>query len=161
MRIHSVAALLIAVSSLLANAHAAESAMAIQDPYVRLVPPGIKATGGFMLLRNTGATDRQLIKAASPIAGVVELHTHLNENGVMKMREVASIEVKAHGQTELKPGSYHVMLIELKESLKEGDTVPITLRFDDGSSRTVLAPVRKPHVGMPEKKAPHSGMPGH
>ena len=92
MRIHSVAALLIAVSSLLANAHAAESTIAIQDPYVRLVPPGIKATGGFMLLRNTGATDRQLIKAASPIAGVAELHTHLNENGVMKMREIPEIE---------------------------------------------------------------------
>ena len=161
MRIHSVAALLIAVSSLLANAYAAESAIAIQDPYVRLVPPGIKATGGFMLLRNSGATDRQLIKAASPIAGVVELHTHLNENGVMKMREVPRIEIKAHGQTELKPGSFHVMLIDLKEPLRESGTVPITLEFDDGSTYRVLAPIRKPHVGMPEHKAPHSGMPGH
>ena len=161
MRTHSLAAALIASLSILTGAHAADSAILIQDPYVRLVPPGIRTTGGFMLIRNAGAVNRQLIKAESPVAGIVELHTHLNENGVMKMREVASIEVKAHGQTELKPGSYHVMLIELKESLKEGDTVPITLRFDDGSSRTVLAPVRKPHVGMPEKKVPHSGMPGH
>ena len=149
MRIHSVAALLIAVSSLLANAHAAESAMAIQDPYVRLVPPGIKATGGFMLLRNTGATDRQLIKAASPIASVVELHTHLNENGVMKMREVPRIEIKAHGQTELKPGSFHVMLIDLTAPLNEGDKVPITLEFDDGSTIELAAPVKKPHAAMP------------
>ena len=149
MRIHSVAALLIAVSSLLANAHAAESAMAIQDPYVRLVPPGIKATGGFMLLRNTGATDRQLIKAASPIASVVELHTHLNENGVMKMREVPRIEIKAHGQTELKPGSFHVMLIDLTAPLNEGDKVPITLEFDDGSTLAIEAPVKKPHTAMP------------
>ena len=139
----------------------ADSALSVHAPYVRLMPPGIKTTGSFMLIRNDGNDDRRLVRADSPAARIVELHTHLNENGVMKMRAVPHIEVKAHGQTELKPGSYHVMLIELKESLKEGDTVPITLRFDDGSSRTVLAPVRKPHVGMPEKKAPHPGMPGH
>jgi periplasmic copper chaperone A len=161
MRIHSFVALLIAASSFFVEAQAADPAIAIQDPYVRLVPPGIKATGGFMLIRNAGATDRQLIKATSPIANIVELHTHLNENGVMKMREVPRIDVKAHGQTELKPGSYHVMLIDLKEPLREGGTVPITLEFDDGSTYRVLAPIRKPHVGMPEHKAPHSGMPGH
>ena len=152
---------LIAASSIVFSAYAADSAIAIHDPYVRLVPPGIRTTGGFMVIRNTGTTDRQLIKAESPVAGIVELHTHLNENGVMKMREVPSIEVKAHGQTELKPGSYHVMLIDLKEQLKEGDNVPFTLKFDDGSTHSVLAPVRRPRVGMPESKPQHSGMPGH
>ncbi len=157
----SLAALLLAASLIAIGVHAADSAIAIDDPYVRLVPPGIRTTGGFMVIRNTGTTDRQLIKAESPAANIVELHTHLNENGVMKMREVPSIEVKAHGQTELKPGSYHVMLIDLKTSLKEGDNVPITLKFDDGSTQSVLAPVRRPRIGMPESKPQHSGMPGH
>ncbi len=158
---NSLAAALIAATSIVFSAHAADSAIAIHDPYVRLVPPGIRTTGGFMLIRNTGKADRQLIKAESPAAGIVELHTHINENGVMKMRAVPSIAVKAGGQTELKPGSYHVMLIDLRESLKEGGNVPITLTFDDGSTFDVQAPVRKPHVGGPESKAPHSGMAGH
>lgn len=135
--------------------HAAESAISIHDPYVRLVPPGIRTTGGFMLIRNAGADDRRLIRAESPAAAIVELHNHINENGVMKMREVASITVKANGQTELKPGSFHVMLIDLKEELKEGSKVPITLKFDDGSSQTVLAPARKPHAATPESMPMH------
>jgi len=156
-----LSAVLIAASSIVFGAHAADSAIAIHDPYVRLVPPGIKTTGGFMLIRNTGKTDRQLIKADSPVAGTVELHTHINENGVMKMRAVDSIAVKAGGQAELKPGSYHVMLIDLKEPLKEGDSVPISLTFDDGSAFTVQAPVRKPHTGAHEGKKTNTGMAGH
>ena len=137
------------ISALLAHGALADSTISISGPYVRLVPPGIKTTGGFMVIHNTGDTDRQVVKAESPAASIVELHTHINENGVMKMREVASIDVKARGQTELKPGSFHIMLIDLKQPLKEGDNVPITLKFDDGSSYPLTAPVRKPHSAMP------------
>lgn len=148
-------------ATFLSAASAADSAITVRDAYVRLVPPGIKTTGGFMLIRNAGAEDRQLVKAESPVANIVELHTHFNENGVMKMRAVASIAVKAGGETELKPGSYHVMLIDLKEELKEGGNVPITLKFDDGSSQSLLAPVRKPHTGMPQQAPMHPGAGGH
>ena len=140
---------------------AGESALRIDDPYVRLVPSGTTTTGAFMTIHNASSAERKLVKATSPISDKVQLHTHMNENGVMKMREVPRIEIKAHGQTELKPGSFHVMLIDLKEPLQEGGTVPITLEFDDGSTYRVLAPIRKPQVGMPEHKSPHSGMPGH
>jgi copper(I)-binding protein len=98
-------------------------------------------TGAFMVIHNHGSSDRKLLKAASPAAQSVELHNHLNDNGVMKMREVAGIEIKAKAQAELKPGSYHVMLIGMKQALKEGDVVPITLSFDDGSTQQVDAPV--------------------
>ena len=157
MRIHSFVALLIAASSFLVEAQAADPAIAIQDPYVRLVPPGIKATGGFMLIRNAGATDRQLIKATSPIASIVELHTHLNENGVMKMREIPEIVVPASGKVELKPGSYHIMLIEMKSELKEGDLAPISMSFDDGSTSEVEATVRKLQMTMPASHKMDSG----
>lgn len=62
---------------------------------------------------------------------------------MMKMREVPSIDIKAGGQTELKPGSYHVMLIGMQQALKDGDTVSLTLNFDDGSRQQIEAPVRK------------------
>ncbi len=128
---------------------AAEPAISIQAPYVRLPPPGIRTTAGFMCIRNAGADDRLLLKAESPAAGVVELHNHIDENGVMKMRPVPGIAIRAHGQTELKPGGYHLMLMELKAALKEGGEVPITLHFDDGSRLTVLAPVRRPGAEAP------------
>ena len=131
------------------SALAADAALSIDDPYVRLIPPGTTTTGAFMTIRNAGNTDRKLIKADSPVSDKVQLHTHMNENGVMKMREVPSIDIKANSQAELKPGSYHVMLIDLTTQLKEGDSVPLTLHFDDGSSQQVAAPVRKLQMTMP------------
>ena len=122
---------------------AADADLNIHDPYVRLAPPSAPTTGAFMVIKNMGNTDRKLLKAESPIAKTVELHTHINENGVMKMREVPDIEIKAQGQTELKPGGLHVMLIGMKQTLKEGDLVPISLNFDDGSKQQIEAPVRK------------------
>ena len=130
-------------------AQTADRPLHIDTPYVRLAPPQAQATGAFMLIRNTGDAERKLIKAESPVAKTVELHNHINDNGVMKMRPVANIVVPAHGKAELKPGSYHVMLIDLKAPLKEGEAVPLTLSFDDGSTQRIDAPVRKPHDGAP------------
>lgn len=141
-----------------AFAAGAADAVAVGDPYVRLMPPGAKATGAFMLLKNGGDKDAKLVKAESAAAKTVELHTHLNEGGVMKMRQVHAIEIKAKGETALKPGSFHVMLID-PAALKEGDKVTLTLGFDDGSSKKVEAEVRKPMPMMPAA-ADHS-MPSH
>jgi hypothetical protein len=96
-----------------------------------------------MVLKNTGKADRKLIEASNPASKVTELHTHLDEGGVKKMRQVPFIEVKAGGSAELKPGDLHVMLIDLTAPLKEGQVLPITLKFDDGSSTVVQAQVRK------------------
>lgn len=131
-----------------AFAAGAADAVAVGDPYVRLMPPGARATGAFMLLKNGGDKDARLVAAESGAAKTVELHTHLNEGGVMKMRQVQAIEIKAKGETALKPGSYHVMLID-PAALKEGDKVALTLRFDDGSTKKVEAEVRKPMPMMP------------
>jgi copper(I)-binding protein len=116
----------------------------VQDPYVRLAPPNAPATGAFMVIKNNGDKDVKVLKADNPASKVTELHTHLNEGGVMKMRPVPAIEIKAKGEAVLKPGGLHVMLIDLKAPMKEGDVVPITLTFDDGSSKKVDAKVVKP-----------------
>ena len=122
----------------------------VQDPYVRLAPPNAPATGAFMVIKNTGDKDVKVLKADNPASRVTELHTHLNENGVMKMRPVPAIEVKAKGQAVLQPGGLHVMMIDLKSPMKEGDVVPITLSFDDGSIKQVDAKVVRPMAaGMP------------
>ena len=128
---------------------AAEPAITVSDPYVRLLPPGATTSAAYLVIKNSGAADRQLVKAESPAAQSVEVHEHRNENGVMKMREVGSIIIKAHGQTELKPGGYHLMLFGVKSALKEGDSVAITLVFDDGSRQAIEARVRKPQADMP------------
>lgn len=117
-----------------------------QDPYVRLAPPGAPATGAFMVLKNGGDKDVKVVKAENPLSRVTELHNHINDNGVMRMRPVPAIDIKAGGEAVLKPGGLHVMLIDLKAPMREGDTVPITLNFDDGSSKTVEAKVVRPSV---------------
>lgn len=136
-------ALLVAASGSTFAAGSADS-VSVVDPYVRLLPPGAKATAAFMLLKNAGDADAKLVKAESAAAKKVELHTHLDEGGVMKMRPVQAIDIKAKGETALKPGSFHIMMIEPAAGMKEGDKIAVTLGFGDGSSKNIEAVVRKP-----------------
>lgn len=123
--------------------------VSIADPYVRLAPPGAKATGAFMTLKNAGTAAAKLVKVESTAAQVTELHNHINDNGVMRMRQVKEIAVPAQGEVQLKPGGYHVMLIDMKAPLREDDHVVIKLGFADGSSKEVHAMVKKPQAEMP------------
>ncbi|MBL8403447.1 MAG: copper chaperone PCu(A)C [Dechloromonas sp.] len=120
----------------------------VQDPYVRLAPPNAPATGAFMVIKNNGDKDIKVVKAENTASKVTELHNHLNEGGVMKMRPVQSVDIKAKGEAVLKPGGLHVMLIDLKAAMKEGDVVPITFTFDDGSTKKVDAKVVRPTAAV-------------
>lgn len=146
MRHFVPAALALAMATLSIPAVAAGTAdnITVVDPYVRMAPPGAMATAAFMVLKNSGGKDAKLVKAESGVAKVTELHTHLNEGGVMKMRQVPAIDIKAKGEAALQPGGLHVMMIDLKAPLKDGDKVAITLGFEDGSSKQIEAPVMKP-----------------
>ena len=104
-----------------------------------------RVTGAFMVIENAGDTPDQLVGAAvSPgIAGAVEIHeTTVGENDVMQMRPVQAIEVPARGSVELKPGGYHIMLLDVQRDLNPGDTVTLTLSFASGASLDVDATVR-------------------
>ena len=116
--------------------------IAVADPHVRLMPPGIRTSAAYMTLGNDGDSDVLVIAAACPSAGAAELHNHIDDHGVLRMRRVKEIVVPARGMVALRPGGYHVMLIDLKTTLKAGDQLAITLLFADGSSKTVEAPVR-------------------
>jgi len=115
----------------------------IIEPYVRAVPPGQTVSAAFLQLENKSGKTRYVVNAASPVSRVVELHSHIHEGGMMKMRQVESIEIPANGKTVLEPGGLHIMLIGLHNPLKLEQKVSITLEFKNGSSQTVEAPVRK------------------
>ena len=140
--------LALAASLLLAAEPAPAAVVTATEAWVRLPPPGNRNTGAFMRLTNPSAAARKLVKAANPASKVTELHTHVEEGGVMKMRPVPAFELPAGGALELKPGSFHVMLIDLVAPLKEGEVVALTLTFDDGSTLEVKAPVRKLDLPM-------------
>ncbi|CAJ1778394.1 copper chaperone PCu(A)C [Aeromonas veronii] len=120
------------------------------DGYVRLLPPGSPNTAAFMVLKNDADQPVKLVVAASAAAGRAELHTHLHENGVMKMRQVENIEIPAKGEAVLKPGSLHIMLFEVG-TLSEQTPFPLTLTMDDGQKLDLSLPV-KPIEPMAEMK---------
>lgn len=109
------------------------ASIGIKQPWSRALPPTAHTGATFVTLDNQGAADR-LIRAYSPVAEKTELHNHIHQDGLMKMVEVEAIDVPASGTLELKPGSYHVMLIGLKQPLKEGERFPIRLEFEQAGS---------------------------
>ena len=116
-----------------ANAPAAEAAassIALTDPWSRETAEGQNAGGAFMTIANTGTAADRLTGGSTPVAARVEIHTMTMENDVMRMRQLEDgLEIPAGGEVTLKPGSFHVMLMDLKQPLKAGDTVPLTLTF--------------------------------
>ena len=119
--------------SLLAALFLVASSMAhaeinIKDSWVRATVPQQRATGAFMQITST--TNVRLIEAQSSIARSVEIHEMKMDNNVMKMREISGVDIAAGKTLELKPGSYHIMFMDLKQQVKEGDAIPLKLVFE-------------------------------
>lgn len=108
----------------------AQAQVQIEKPWTRATAPGAKVAGGYMVIRNAGTAGDRLVAASSPASARVELHVHINDNGVMRMREVKGYDVPAKGAFELKPGGAHLMFMDLKRPLKEGEKVPVKLKFE-------------------------------
>lgn len=105
--------------------------LVVSSPWTRATPGGAKIGGGYLKITNSGKTADRLVGISSNIAGHVEIHEMSMDNGVMKMRPLASgLEIKPGETVELKPGGFHVMFMDLKQPLKEGDTVKATLTFE-------------------------------
>jgi copper(I)-binding protein len=108
----------------------AASIIALTDPWSRETAEGQNAGGAFMTIANTGTAADRLIGGSTPVAGRVEIHTMTMEKDVMRMRQLEDgLEIPAGGEVTLKPSSFHVMLMDLKQPLKAGETVPLTLTF--------------------------------
>jgi len=121
----------------------AEESITVIDPYVRAVPPGQTVSAAFMRLKNSADKQHAIVNVKSSISKVVELHTHTHENGMMKMRQVEKMVIPANGETVLQPGGLHIMLIGLHNALELDQKISLALEFEDGSSKTIEAPVRK------------------
>lgn len=102
----------------------------IEKPWARATVPGATVGGGFLTVMNQGAAPDRLIGASSPVAARTEMHEMAMEKDIMRMREVKGIDVPAHGRVELKPGGFHLMFQQLKAPLKEGQKIPVTLKFE-------------------------------
>lgn len=112
----------------LASGTALAADVDVKAPWVRATVTGQQATGAFMeVTSKAGAT---IISVSSPVAGVTEIHEMKMDGGVMKMRAVARLDLPAGKPVKLAPGGYHVMLMDLKQALKRGDFVPLTLKIE-------------------------------
>lgn len=114
----------------------------VEGPWV-VEPAAPNVTGAFATISNAGEEEVTLISADSPIAGMVQIHEYVKEGTTEKMVEMkGGLPVPAGGSVELKPGSYHVMLMQLKQVPSPGDRVEVTFTFSDGTDVVVQAPVR-------------------
>jgi copper(I)-binding protein len=113
----------------------------IDHPWARATLAGTKTGAAYMTFVNKGDADDHLVGASTPVAEKAELHEMVLDNGVMKMRPIASLDLKPGSTTVLAPGKYHVMLIGLKHPLKPGDTFPLTLKLAKGGERQVTVAV--------------------
>jgi copper(I)-binding protein len=130
---------LLAAAAFAAMAGAASAQVNVSGAWARPAVAGQGGTGAFMtLLARDGA---RLLGAASPVAGVVEIHEMALDNNVMKMRAVPVLELPAGREVQLKPGGYHVMLMDLKRPLKVGEKVQIELRLETKDGRRITQPV--------------------
>ncbi len=107
------------------------------------------AGGAFLSIENKGAAADRLLSASSPVAKTVEIHNHIKDGDIMRMRPVDGIDLPAGGKVELKPGGYHVMLMGLNKPLKEGERFPLTLQFEKAGKIDVEIAVDKPGAGTP------------
>lgn len=138
----ALAWLLFAALAPVARAAGDSPAVQARDAYVRAVPPGQGNTAAFMHLANPTSQALALVAASTSAAKVVELHTHVREDGMMKMRRIERIEVPARGEVVLRPGGLHLMLIGLRQPLAPGDAVDLRLLFDNDSALDLTAEVR-------------------
>ncbi|WP_423709955.1 copper chaperone PCu(A)C [Undibacterium sp. WLX3042] len=119
---------------------AAQAEIVVKDAWVRATVPQQKATGAFMQIQST--KNVRLIEVQSAAAGLVEVHEMKMDNNVMKMRAIPQLDVPAGKNVELKPGGYHVMLMDLKAQAKAGDAVTLKLIFEDENKKQETVDVK-------------------
>jgi copper(I)-binding protein len=143
-----VAALALGASIALAQSYTFDT-LRIDHPYARPTPPGARTGGAYFEIENRGGQADKLLRVSTSAAGAVEIHSMTMDGNVMKMRAIAAVDVPPHATTALKPGGYHVMLLDLKRPLAAGETIPLTLTFE--KTGVVEVPMRVEPAGTPGK----------
>lgn len=141
--------------ALLATTSHAQPAVEVQGAWVRASVPGQAGTGAFMQL--TAPEGARLVGVSSPVAGVAEVHEMRLEGDVMRMRAVPGLDLPAGKTVELKPGGYHVMLLDLKSALPKDSSVPLTLSFSDAKGQRSQLELKVPVKAAAPAGAAHGG----
>jgi len=126
------------------------STIVVQSLWARATPPGAKTGAVYLVLKNNGDADDELIGVETPIAAIAGLHAEIMDGGVMKMRPLKFVDIKSHGLATLKPGGMHIMLTGLKQPLKRGVHFPMTLKFAHAAPVTAQVAVAKVGASVPE-----------
>jgi copper(I)-binding protein len=132
--------------------------LVITQAWSRATPGGARIAGGYLTIENTGSTPDRLVSGSGDFAGKVEIHEMAMKNGVMTMRSLdKGLPIEPGKTVKLAPGGYHLMLMDLKTPLKQGDKVPLTLEFEKAGKVTLSldvlgvgaqAPAGHDHSGM-------------
>jgi copper(I)-binding protein len=124
------------------GSHSSMTGVKIENAWARATPGMAKNGGAYLTVVNAGKSRDRLVAATADIAKRVEVHTHINDNGIMRMRQVDGIDLPAGGTIQMKPGGYHVMLIGLHKPLKKGERFPVTLVFEKAGEVKTSVEVR-------------------
>jgi copper(I)-binding protein len=138
--------LLIALLSLVSTSVFAQ--VEVEHAWSRATAPGAKVGAGYLIIRNQAEKADRLLGASSSVAARVETHIAEKQGEVMRMREVKGYDVPAKGSFELKPGGPHLMLVDIKRQLKEGEKLPLVLRFQNAGEIRAELEVRA--LGAPK-----------
>jgi len=138
------------------NVMAQTAAVKVEGAWARASVPGQMGTGAFMKL--TAKDGTKLVGASSPAAGVTEVHEMKMEGDVMKMRALPALDLPAGKAVELKPGGYHIMLLDLKAPLAKDTTVPLTLTFKDAKGAESRLELKVPVAARAPGHAGAAGM---
>ena len=137
IRMSAALAFTLAGFSALANDYTV-GPLKLEQPWTRATPAGAKIAGGYLVVTNTGSAPDRLLGGSSEVSGKVEIHEMAVKDGVMTMRGLPDgLVIKPGEKTELKPGSYHLMLMDLKRQLKEGESIKATLNFEKAGAVAV------------------------
>lgn len=134
--------LFIAAIALLLPLAASAADIAVKSPWVRASLVQSEVTAGYLEITNSGKTDDALVAASSPVAGRVEIHTMKMDGGIMQMRKLEKLDVPAGKTVALAPGGDHLMFFELKQTLKKGESVPVTLTFKKSGEQKISAVIK-------------------
>lgn len=168
-----LASAVLLVGALTASAQAQEvkaGDLVISQAWTRATPGGAKVGGGYLTIENKGTAPDRLVGGSAEVAGKIEVHEMATTNGVMTMRALdKGLAIEPGKTVKLAPGGYHLMLMELKSPLKQGDKVPVTLQFEKAGKVNVSLDVQGVGAQAPagaadggkmqmQKSHDHSGM---
>lgn len=150
LKILFASALLLSSAGVSAHSYQAGE-LDITHPWARPLPPVATVGVTYFTVTNKSDTDDVLLSAESPVAEAVEMHTHVKEGDMMKMRKLQELVVPAQGKLTLAPGGHHLMLMNLKNVPVEGERFPVTLHFKQAGSVEVEVAVD----AKPEENSDH------